>query len=85
MLYIFVCIYVYIHIYLKLIGRIEAKRARGEFSQVQVCVNTFSMAFEGTGGFQPLEHNGILLFDGRDCAAVMHQVSQHRLVTLLCL
>lgn len=34
--------YVCIHIYLKLIGRTETKRACGDFSQVQMCANTFS-------------------------------------------
>lgn len=79
------CIDVDTHIYLKFIGRIEAKKARGDFSQVQVCVNAFSMAFEGTSGSQPLEHISTLLFDGRDRAAVMHQASRHQLVTFLCL
>lgn len=83
--YICVCIDVGSRICLKFIGQIEAKRARGDFSQVQVCVNTFSMALEGTSGSQPLEHISTLLFDGRDRAAVMHQVSRHQPVTFLCL
>lgn len=79
-----VCIYIHIHIYLKLIGRIEAKRACGEFSKVQVRANTFSMAFEGISGSQPLERDGTFLFDDKHHAAVIHQVSQHHLVTFLC-
>ena len=69
---------------LKLTGRLEVTRARGEFSQVQVRASTFSMAFEGISGSQPLECEGTLLSGGRDHAAVRHQVSQHWLGTFLC-